>query len=249
MSDQGASQTRLERYEARTTVLMLVLALAFLALYAVPIVVPDLDSRALAVDEALSIAIWVAFVLDLAIRAYLSGRPGRYLLRHPIDFLLIVLPMLRPLRVLRVFTEANFLIVRGGRFAVGRTLASAFIATAFLMLVASLAVLDAERGAAGANITDFGDAIWWSVVTVTTVGYGDAFPITPQGRVAAFGLMLVGVSLLGVITATVAAWFVQRTQHTEDEVLSELRSQRQLIESLRAELAEVRRDPDGTAGA
>ena len=60
------------------------------------------------------------------------------------------------------------------------------------------------------------DGLWWAVTTVTTVGYGDKFPTTSMGRVLAVGLMLVGISLMGVITASVAAWFVKMSQDNED---------------------------------
>ena len=185
--------------------------------------------------QVLSFLVWFVFVVDLGTRAYLSGRPWAYLVRHPIDFILVALPMLRPLRVLRVFTAANFLVTRGGRFAIGRTVASAVIGAAFLMLIAALAVLDAERGQPGANIETFGQSLWWAGVTITTVGYGDVYPVTVTGRLAAFALMLVGISLLGLVTASVAAWFVSHTRNGDDEVLAELRALRVEIAELRAE--------------
>ncbi len=223
----------LNRYEDRTSVLMLALSLVFLALYAVPILDPEAPSGVMAFVDAASIAVWAAFLTDLAVRAYLSGRPGRYLLRNPIDVMLVVLPMLRPLRVLRVFTAANLLVRRGSRLALGRTLSAALVATALLMVVASLSVLDAERYAAGATITTFGDALWWSGVTVTTVGYGDLAPVTGTGRIVAFGLMLVGISVVGLVTASVAGWFVAQTRESEDEILVEVRSLREEVASLR----------------
>ena len=91
---------------------MLVLALSFLLLYGAPIIWTDLPSGLLTAIEVLSVVVWSAFIVDLAARAWLSGRPGGYLLRHPIDVLLIALPMLRPLRVLRVFTAANYMVTR-----------------------------------------------------------------------------------------------------------------------------------------
>lgn len=225
---------RLRRYEQRTTIPLVGLAVGFLVLYAVPIVWPDISRAAHSIVDVLSGIVWFVFVVDLGTRAYLSGRPGAYLIRHPIDVLLIALPMLRPLRVLRVFTAANFLVARGGRFAVGRTIASAVVAAGFLVLVAALAMLDAERGAPGSNIESYGQALWWAGVTVTTVGYGDTYPVTVTGRLVAFALMLVGISMLGIITASVAAWFVSHTRAAEDEVLLELRA-------LRAEVAEIRK--------
>jgi voltage-gated potassium channel len=71
-------------------------------------------------------------------------------------------------------------------------------------------VLDAERGRPGANITDFGDAIWWAITAMTTVGYGDRFPVTGTGRFVTAGLMVGGIALVGVVTATLASWLVER---------------------------------------
>jgi len=78
-----------------------------------------------------------------------------------------------------------------------------------LAFCAALAVLDAERSSPNANITDFGDAIWWTVTTMTAVGYGDRFPVTDTGRLVAFGLMMGGIALLGTVTATLASWLVE----------------------------------------
>jgi len=78
-----------------------------------------------------------------------------------------------------------------------------------LAFCAALAVLDAERASPDANIVDFGDAIWWAVTTMTTVGYGDRFPVTGTGRLVAFGLMIGGIALLGTVTATLASWLVE----------------------------------------
>jgi voltage-gated potassium channel len=82
-----------------------------------------------------------------------------------------------------------------------------------LAFCAALAGLDAERSSPDANISDFGDAIWWAVTTMTTVGYGDHYPITSAGRLVGFGLMIGGIALLGTVTATVtatlASWLVE----------------------------------------
>ncbi len=74
-----------------------------------------------------------------------------------------------------------------------------------VLFVASLAVLEAERPNPQANITTFGDALWWAVTTVTTGGYGDHYPITTTGRLVAVGLMLAGITLLGILTASLAS--------------------------------------------
>jgi voltage-gated potassium channel len=101
------------------------------------------------------------------------------------------------------------------------------------VFVAGLASLDAERSNPDANITTFGDALWWACTTITTVGYGDFFPVTAQGRLIAVALMIAGITMLGVVTAALASWFIERLGHVEaleretqrdlDVVLAEVR--------------------------
>lgn len=102
-----------------------------------------------------------------------------------------------------------------------------------LIYVASLAVLDAEREQPGSDITSFGKALWWAITTVTTVGYGDLAPVTPTGRVVAALLMIGGISLLGIVTATLASWIVQRV--AEEDTANQAATAAQ-IEALRAEV-------------
>ena len=92
-------------------------------------------------------------------------------------------------------------------------------------------VFFAERDAGG-TIDTFDDALWWALATVTTVGYGDVSPVTTFGRGVATLLMLVGVGLFGLLTATVAAYFVESSREPEhsDEVVEELRRIRELLE-------------------
>ena len=75
------------------------------------------------------------------------------------------------------------------------------------VLVGALAMLETEPSGADANVTTSPDALWFAITTVTTVGYGDWYPGTGVGRVVAASLILVGISLIGVVTAAVAAWF------------------------------------------
>lgn len=210
-------------------------AIGYVVAFAVPVLLPEMPRTDADLVDLLGTALWAAFLVDLGVRAWLSGRPGRWLLRHPVDVLLALLPVLRPLRELRGLTADAY--TSGTRAAVGRALASALVGVAYLMLVGAVAVLDAERAATASHITTFGDALWWAAVTVTTVGYGDTYPVTVVGRLVAFALMLVGISLLGVLTASVAAWFVGRTREVESEVLLELRALRAEVADLRTHLA------------
>ncbi len=224
-------ETALATYERRTRRPLVVAAIAYVVAYALPVLLPSMPGTDSVLLEGAGAVLWVAFAADLGVRAWLSGRPGRWLIRHPIDVILVLLPVLRPLRALRGLTVDAYM--SGTRGAVGRALGAAVVAVGYLMLVGSVAVLDAERAAPTSHITTFGDALWWAAVTITTVGYGDTYPVTVVGRFVAFALMLVGISLLGVLTASAAAWFVGRTREVENDVLVELRA-------LRAEVADLR---------
>ena len=94
-------------------------------------------------------------------------------------------------------------------------------------------VLSFEAHAKGSNIHNFGDALWWAIVTVTTIGYGDKFPVTGGGRAVATVLMFVGIGLIGVLTATVASYFV--TQNADDDK-ADLVERLDRIESMLVEL-------------
>ena len=103
---------------------MVAAALLFLLVYAAPIIWPDAAGWIVTTCALVSLVIWVIFVTDRLARAWLSGHPGGYLVRHPVDVVLVALPMLRPLRVLRVFLAAHVLLNRGARMSFRRTMAA-----------------------------------------------------------------------------------------------------------------------------
>ena len=78
------------------------------------------------------------------------------------------------------------------------------------MFFLALATLQAERDAPGANIVTFGDAIWWAIVTIATVGYGDLYPVTPLGRFYAVLLMAGGIAIVGTASATIISYLNER---------------------------------------
>ena len=73
-------------------------------------------------------------------------------------------------------------------------------------------MLDVEQDAEGANITTFGDALWFSAATVMTVGYGDRVPVTGEGRIIAVALMIVGIATVGATIATITGWLVGQVE-------------------------------------
>ncbi|WP_216652055.1 potassium channel family protein [Nocardioides sp. zg-1308] len=209
--------SRVETWEKTSEVPLLLLAGAFLVAYAWPILNPDLHPDLATFFFYASWTVWLAFTIDFVIRLALSDRRRSYALRHWYDVVLIAAPMFRPLRLLRLLAFARII----NRSAVGGLAGKVAVYVAgsalFAVSLGALAVLDAERDAPDANITTAGDALWWACTTVTTVGYGDHFPVTTQGRFIAVGLMLVGIALVGSLTAVIATWLIENVQHANQQ--------------------------------
>ena len=97
----------------------------------------------------------------------------------------------------------------------GRVIIYTMCGAVTIVYAASLAILEAERGQPESEINTFGDALWWAMTTVTTVGYGDLRIVTSEGRMVAVALMIGGITLLGIVTATLASWIVQRVSEED----------------------------------
>jgi voltage-gated potassium channel len=205
------------RWERATDWPLMVAAVVFLAAHAVPVLDPDLPSRLLGICQWLSWLTWGIFVIDLVVRLALADDRLRYLVRHWYDVLVIVLPLLRPLRLLRLIPLLSVLNRRAQTRLRGRVAIYVAGGASLLAFCAALAVLDVERSSPDSNITDFGDAIWWAVTTMTTVGYGDRYPVRGIGRLVAFALMVGGIALLGTVTATLASWLVENVEAEKEQ--------------------------------
>jgi voltage-gated potassium channel len=178
-----------ERWQELTGWPLTVAAAVFLVAYAWE-VLGRLDGAAAGVADTVINVTWLLFLGDYITNLVLAERRGHWFVTHLFDFVVVALPVLRPLRLLRLVTLVSILQRRASSAFRGRVVLFAASTTALLLFVASLAVLDAERGAVGASITTFPQALWWSFVTITTVGYGDLFPVTGAGRLIAAGVML-----------------------------------------------------------
>src|SRR5271166_733998 len=133
--------------------------------------------------------------------------------------------------------SARFLSSNTERAFRGRILVYTVAGVLLLIYTASLAVFKEERYLHGATINSFGKALWWSITTVTTVGYGDVYPLTNTGRVIAVLLMIGGISLVGVVTAALASWIIQAV--TEEETVSQAATEAH-IDELRSEIGLLR---------
>ncbi|MEO7017793.1 MAG: ion channel [Leifsonia sp.] len=226
----------LERWRRLTGWPLTIAAGLFLVAYAWE-VIDDLSGLWLLVAESVIWGTWILFLLDYFVSLWLATHRWRWFYTHLADLAIVVLPMLRPLRLLRLVTILAILQRTAGAAFRGRVAIYVVGAVSLLVFTAALAALDAERHAPGAHITSFGNAIWWAFETISTVGYGDFTPVTDVGRLVAVGLMIGGIATLGIVTATLAAWIVERVQRTEHDDRNATRGQ---IIELSAQLAEVR---------
>lgn len=236
---QMRASERLTAYENKTAWSMVILSIIYLILYSFYVLDTDLVGTTRSLLNAGMNVIWIIFIADLAIRAILAPRTLAYLVHHPVDVIAVAIPAFRVLRVLRVLTAGQWLISRGSRLRFGRTATAVVIAVIFVMYLSSLAVLNAERGAPGAKIVDFPDALWWSIVTMSTVGYGEYYPVTTNGRIIAAGVMVVGISLLGLVGASLASSVISRLSGQALQGQGEVRAQ---VQALTKEIAALRQE-------
>jgi voltage-gated potassium channel len=185
------------------------LALVFLVAYSYPAFVSQVSPGIQNLIDIVQWICWGAFVIDLCFGIIKSKSKKEYLKQHPLEIASSLLPFLRPLRLMRVISFGGLAIQKvaiGRQFAITLKVA---ITTLFVAYISAVQITISERIVEGSNIKNFGDGLWWAMTTVTTVGYGDKFPVTTEGRILAVALMIMGISLVGVITASVAAWFVK----------------------------------------
>jgi len=246
-----------ERLDQLLALPMLALTVVFLADLVLPVLYPDMPPTARATLGPIDLGIWAAFLAEYLARLFVAPNRVAFILHNPLDLLLVVIPVLRPLRLVRSVTLIRAVrltrigagtgrVVRQSRLRLASRAALLAAGSATIMiLAASVMELDAERGAVHANITTFGDALWWAVSTITTVGYGDHYPVTAAGHAIAIVLMIVGVGMFGVVAASAAAWFISADQeedrHQQADTLTtltvEIAALRQTVSELSAHLA------------
>lgn len=190
-----------------------VLALCFLVAYSYPAFTTNMSPTQQSVIDSIQWICWLAFALDLGYGIWKAENRKNYLTHHLLELASVLLPFLRPLRLMRVISFGGLALQKvavGRQFAITLKVA---ISAVFISYIAAIQITISERNVEGSNIKNFSDGLWWAITTVTTVGYGDKFPTTTEGRLLAVMLMVVGISLVGVITASVAAWFVKMAQN------------------------------------
>ena len=224
-----AREAMLQRVERLTELPLLLLSFAMIPLLLGPLMW-DLSDYDESLFFTLDVFIWAIFAADLIVKLAVAPDKFGYARRHWLEVLIVLIPFIRPLRILRLFVfgarafggarrlvNVDFLLV----YAIGMVIIAATFVTSF------------EQG--HDSITSFPDALWWSFVTVTTVGYGDLSPVTPMGRAIAIVLMLVGIGLFGGLTANLASAIVESEDNVEgkvDALLDEVRELRTQVGEL-----------------
>jgi voltage-gated potassium channel len=235
------SETRLQR-----TVRRFEWPMALLALLVIPVLVMEDRATTPELREVARIVnwvIWILFVVEFGVQ-WAADRTAAFLRRAWFDVLLIVLTPpfgvpdamqgIRSLRLLRVLRLLRAVGVAAMAFRLAhyhfgkRKFHYVLVVACGTVVLGAVAVFALESGE-NKSIQHFGDALWWAVTTVTTVGYGDVTPVTPEGRLVAVVLMLTGIGVIGVFTATVASLFFEE-QQTESPEMAEILARLERIE-------------------
>ena len=201
LAESEENNPRLDRWINRTTVPLDLLALFTIWLTVVPLGGIH-DEQHPFFWYAGRILVSVIYAIDMTLRTVLARRKLHYFFHHPVGVLAVLLPVIRlifSIRLLKaMFKKGN--------------IAHFLFVSVVLLLNLMVIVWGFERHNSQANITSIGIAVWWGCVTVFTVGYGDYYPVTNAGRVAAVAIMVVGLTTAAVITAQIASSFMDQAQ-------------------------------------
>lgn len=229
-SDISHREEVLHRIERITELPLLVLAFAMIPLLVGPLFW-ELSAQEEAAFLILDYFIWALFAVDFIVKVAISPHRFDYLRRHWLEVLVVVIPFFRPLRILRIF-------IFGSRAWVGmRRLVNVDFLLIYgigLVIIAATVVASVEGGE-GASIHSFADALWWAVVTITTVGYGDMVPVTLVGRAVAFVLMLGGIAFFSGMTANLASFLIKSKDLEKNEITRLIKE----MEGLRQDMAKL----------
>ena len=229
-ADRTDREVLLDTVERRTELPLMILSSAMIPLLA-GLLVWDAGPVSRTAALALYASFWAIFAAELAIRIAIAPQPATYLQRNWFDLVVVIFPIARPLRIPLVIWRGSRAYGRVVRFAHVDYLAG--YAIGLVLLIATI-VTSVEQGR-DSPIESFADALWWSIATVTTVGYGDIVPVTAAGRALAYVLMIAGIGLFATLTANLAAMLARREDPGTATIAAlegEVRALRQALERL-----------------
>ena len=237
MPSEISPGTRLRAWERATEWPLTGAAAVILGVYAWA-VLTNAQGGAKDTAELVINIVWALFGVDYLVRLALAPSRGQWFLHHLPDLAIIALPFLRPLRLLRLVTLVSVIQRSAGTALRGRITLYTVGSAALLIFTSALASLDAERHEPGSSIRTFGQALWWALTTITTIGYGDTVPVSTEGRFIAALLMIGGVALIGVVTATLASWIVSLVEEENAEQEAATQAQVAALQQQVVELSE-----------
>jgi voltage-gated potassium channel len=201
---------------------------------------PWLDTAFFALDWFL----WLVFVAEYLTRWFIAMDRGHFVKHNLIDLGVVVLPTFPAVRALRLARLLRIAVI-GARVVdqsesiVTRSNAKyAMLVAGLVVLLGAVMVWSVEHENPDSSIRSLTDAIWWAVATVTTVGYGDKYPTSPEGRGVAVALMVLGIAVFGLVSASLASLFVESEARDDYQELRDHLSQLETkIDTLAEELA------------
>ena len=246
----GGRHDLVDRIEAVTKYPMAALGIAWLVT-AIAILTADANGSASKILVGMLFGFWAILLAEYLVRLVVTPDTPGYFKRRWVEPATVVLPVFQGWHL--VGMERMSLLVREGELRVEailrhHSLFRVLIAAVVTLFIGAWLVLLFEENAKGSNIHNYPDALWWAIVTVTTVGYGDRFPVTEGGRSVAVVLMLVGIGLIGVLTATVASVFIkEHTDANKEEIKKGHMDLGQQLSVISDRLADVERRLGATA--
>lgn len=212
---------RLDTWQRRSAWTLVVLSLLYTFVYVYPIFAYPAPHWAATLCHAGEYVIWAIFVVDYVIQVSLAPNRWKFLKKEWLALIFVIVPFFRPIRAVRGVIYLRQASTRR-RESLMVTIPWILAATTTLMMIImAAATLDVERFAPGGNIHTPSDALWWALTTITTIGYGDKYPVTNEGRLVAAVLIIFGLGLLSSLTGYFASWILQKVHEAAPPKIEE----------------------------
>ena len=217
--------------------------IAIVFLFLVSLLTPrayPFSSETKATFKILEFIFWGLFSLEYLIRVYLAKDRLRFIKRHPIDLIIILVPPIRLFHVITTISITAYFLRKARNLFLQKNAWFLLTMAPLMLTVSSVLMYEVESKAKGSTIKSFGDSLWWAITTMSTVGYGDKYPVTNLGKIIATLTIIVGVSLIGMLTAEIAVIFIgtREEEETSDKanftmVMNKLESMEKDIKDLK----------------
>jgi len=207
----------LHEWQKKMALPTLILSLVYTVSFVYPIYWYPVAHSVKGLCLVISYVTWAAFAVDYGFQMKLAPNKRKYFKTHVFELILIAVPFFRPLRALRALVFTSQASIRSKKALIQSIPLVMTGAAVVMIVIMGAAILDIERNAVGSNIRTPMDALWWGLVTITTIGYGDKFPVTTEGRLVAAVLIIFGVAMISTLTASFAAWILSEEDEKKHE--------------------------------